>query len=116
MFWQVVESIALFIAVFVPLAGGFQLSCFFASFAAGLQNGLVSTFSSAIIRTTHVTGLLTDIGVLVGQGLHFYVLNGPRQKGLWKLKIFLPLYFGFLAGAILGTVATVRRPTLLKCC
>ena len=32
-------------------------------FAMGLQNSLVTTISSATVRTTHLTGLFTDVGI-----------------------------------------------------
>ena len=35
--------------------------------AMGLQNGLVTVISKATIRTTHLTGLLTDLGIDLAQ-------------------------------------------------
>jgi uncharacterized membrane protein YoaK (UPF0700 family) len=32
-------------------------------FAMGLQNAMITEISKAEIRTTHVTGLVTDIGI-----------------------------------------------------
>ena len=68
------------------------------SLACGLQNSMCTTFSGAVIRTTHVTGILTDIGLILGQAT-FY----PRtRKHLWKLKVLVPLYLSFGVGGILG--------------
>ncbi len=36
------------------------------SFAMGLQNALFTNFSGAVVRTTDVTGLMTDIGLIIG--------------------------------------------------
>ena len=36
------------------------------SFAMGLQNAIVTRLSGARVRTTHVTGMLTDIGIELG--------------------------------------------------
>ena len=45
-------------------------------------------YMNSVIRTTHVTGTFTDIGIILGR----------RVKGnsvdLWKLKILIPLAFG----------------------
>ena len=40
-------------------------------FAMGLQNSLVTRISGAIVRTTHLTGLFTDLGIELSQ-LFFY--------------------------------------------
>jgi uncharacterized membrane protein YoaK (UPF0700 family) len=40
-------------------------------FAMGLQNSLVTKISNAVVRTTHLTGLFTDLGIEVSQ-LLFY--------------------------------------------
>ncbi len=36
-------------------------------FAMGLQNSLVTTISNATVRTTHLTGLFTDLGIELSQ-------------------------------------------------
>ena len=38
----------------------------FLCIALGLQNGMFAKHFSAVIRTTHVTGTITDVGVLIG--------------------------------------------------
>ena len=40
-----------------------------ASAACGIQNTMVSTYSGAVIRTTHVTGIVTDLGLALGHWL-----------------------------------------------
>src|SRR5690606_25810139 len=40
-------------------------------FAMGLQNSLVTMISNAVVRTTHLTGLFTDLGIELSQ-LFFY--------------------------------------------
>lgn len=74
-----------------------------AAFACGLQNGLTSGYSGAIVRTTHVTGTVTDIGLIIGQNL----LTETRQD-LWKLKVLIPLLIGYWLGGFVGTVAYVN--------
>jgi len=49
---------------------------FFAAAACGLQNGMATSYSGAVIRTTHVTGLLTDLGLIIGR----MVVSGTRLQ------------------------------------
>jgi uncharacterized membrane protein YoaK (UPF0700 family) len=39
------------------------------SFTMGLQNAMITKLSDAVIRTTHLTGMVTDIGIEVGRML-----------------------------------------------
>ena len=77
-----------------------------AAFACGLQNAITTTFSGAVIRTTHTTGLITDIGVVLGQAV-FRWEEGRRH--VWKLSVFVPLYVGFVVG---GMVAVLGHGTV----
>lgn len=96
-----IEAILLFAAMFA-LSHGSKSGQFLASAACGLQNALASTFSGAIVRTTHVTGLLTDLGVVIGS-----YFRGVRLDAR-KVKLYLVLILGFLGGAILGGLAFER--------
>lgn len=40
---------------------------YLAAAACGLQNGMATHWGGAVIRTTHVTGLFTDVGLLIGR-------------------------------------------------
>ena len=51
----------------------------------GLQNGMTSMYSSNLIRTTHLTGTTTDIGIILGQ------LARGHHKLAWKLYVPLSL-------------------------
>ena len=87
-----------FAGLFVPLT--VLLLCFI----MGLQNAVITKISHAEIRTTHVTGLLTDLGIEIGKLLY---INGPAysQKVVAnrsKLRIHALLVFSFLGGALLG--------------
>jgi len=75
-----------------------QLGVYFAAFGMGVQNSLFSNFSGAVVRTTHVTGLVTDIGLLFGHWIRFK----EPPKELWRLKVFVPLYAGYVFGALLA--------------
>jgi hypothetical protein len=82
-------------------SGTLQVGGYLVSLACGLQNGMCTAFSGAVIRTTHVTGILTDIGLILGQTMFH-----PRtRKHLWKLKVLVPLYGTFCLGGVIGWFA-----------
>ena len=72
-------------------------------FAMGFQNALVTIISNAIVRTTHLTGLFTDLGIEVSQ-LFFY--KGTQQKIKLKrtinlrMRIIIFFFLGGLAGGL----------------
>lgn len=72
---------------------------FLASAACGLQNGMVSTYSGATIRTTHVSGMFTDLGTMLGATLRGHPLD------LRKARLFLLLIAGFIFGGAMGAYA-----------
>jgi uncharacterized membrane protein YoaK (UPF0700 family) len=71
---------------------------FFASAACGLQNALATTYSGAVIRTTHVTGIFTDLGIMLGE-----VIRG-KTLDKRKAKLFLMIISGFISGGTLGAL------------
>lgn len=52
-----------------------------ATYCCGLQNSLTSKYSGNAVRTTHLTGASTDMGIAVG-----HILKG-RKEELWKVKM-----------------------------
>lgn len=44
-----------------------NIIAFYLLFAMGLQNALVTKISNATVRTTHLTGLFTDLGIELSQ-------------------------------------------------
>ncbi|MGE8282098.1 MAG: YoaK family protein [Stenotrophomonas sp.] len=73
-----------------------------AAMACGLQNALATTFSGAVVRTTHLSGMFTDLGIGLG-----HLLRGlPLQ--LRRLTLSGLIISGFLAGGILGAWLFVR--------
>ncbi len=69
---------------------------FNAAMSCGLQNAMASLYRGMIIRTTHVTGLITDFGILVGKLLH------GQNIDTWKLHFDFALIIGFLAGGFIS--------------
>lgn len=72
------------------------------SMACGLQNAMATTYSGAIIRTTHMTGVVTDLGILIGQWLRH------QLRDYRKLRLYLTLLFGFTLGSFLGSLCFYR--------
>ena len=72
-------------------------------FAMGLQNSLVSMISRSVVRTTHLTGTFTDLGIELAQ-LKF---TQPEKKTELKSRIWLRIFIivSFIAGAIFGAFA-----------
>ena len=92
-----IEANLLFLAMFA-LKSGSIAGHLLASAACGLQNALASTFSGAVVRTTHVTGLFTDLGIMLGSNL-----RGKRADAR-RIKLYLLLIAGFFFGAVIGGI------------
>jgi uncharacterized membrane protein YoaK (UPF0700 family) len=69
-----------------------------AAVAMGLQNAMVSHYQGAIIRTTHLSGVLTDLGLALG-----YYLRG-LSAGRRRVILHLLILFGFLIGGIIASL------------
>ena len=73
-----------------------------AAMACGLQNAMATTFSGAAIRTTHLSGMFTDLGIGLG-----HLLRGmPLQ--VRRLTLSGLIISGFLGGGILGALLFTR--------
>jgi uncharacterized membrane protein YoaK (UPF0700 family) len=83
-------------------------------FAMGLQNSLVTTISNAAVRTTHLTGLFTDLGIELSQ-LFFYKATEQRSKLLSSIRLRFTIIGFFFLGGIVGGIlySVVQLWTLL---
>ncbi len=72
-------------------------------FAMGLQNSLVTQISNAVVRTTHLTGLFTDLGIELSQ-LIFYKTPEQKLKLLSSIKLRLSIILFFFVGGICGGI------------
>jgi uncharacterized membrane protein YoaK (UPF0700 family) len=86
--------------LFLPLT--VMLLCFM----MGLQNALITKVSQAEIRTTHMTGIVTDIGIEVGRMLYWNRNPAlPRVKAnRARLRLLVSLLLGFFAGGVAGAL------------
>ncbi|WP_250656213.1 YoaK family protein [Alkalimarinus coralli] len=91
----VIESALLFCAVYF-LTKNSLYGHYLASSACGLQNALATTYSGAVVRTTHVTGIFTDLGIMLGAKLRGEPFD--KRKGL----LFMLIIGGFILGGTIG--------------
>ena len=87
--------------IFIPYYPRYAL--LWACTAMGIQNAMVSHYRGAIIRTTHLTGVLTDLGLALG-----YWFKGLASEPK-KVRLHLLILFGFITGS---TVAAGCYPYL----
>ncbi|KAI9017791.1 hypothetical protein BC832DRAFT_570051 [Gaertneriomyces semiglobifer] len=71
-----------------------------AAFGCGLQNALATSYSGAVVRTTHMTGICTDIGNILGQACRV-----DTKAETWRLKVHGPLLLCYLIGGLFGQLS-----------
>ncbi len=67
-----------------------------AAMACGLQNAMVATYSGAVIRTTHLTGLTSDMGAAIGNWLAGRSISKPT------LGFQAIIWYCFCGGGVVG--------------
>jgi uncharacterized membrane protein YoaK (UPF0700 family) len=69
-------------------------------FSMGMQNALVSIVSGSVVRTTHLTGTFTDLGIELAQVLQ----KNREDRAILKVRIKLraAIIFFFMCGALGG--------------
>ena len=76
------------------------------AYLMGLQNAVVTKMSSAQIRTTHMTGVVTDLGIEMGKMLYWNRQGtAPEQQvraNRERLRLFAGLVCVFLGGGLVG--------------
>jgi len=95
-------------------------------YVMGLQNALVTKISNAVVRTTHVTGLVTDIGIELGKMLYWNRSGerGPEGRvraNAKRLRLHSSLLAAFFVGGVagawgfsrLGYIATLPLASLM---
>jgi uncharacterized membrane protein YoaK (UPF0700 family) len=93
-------AIAAWSQLFLPIT--VLLLCFI----MGLQNAVITKISKADIRTTHITGLVTDIGIELGKWVYINRLDGSTsvRANRERLRVQTGLVMGFLIGGLLGAL------------
>lgn len=75
--------------------------------ALGIQNGMFIYYRGLVVRTTHFTGTLTDLGFSLGM-----LLKGQKEI-LWKVVFYLKQILAFAIGIILASFIVRRLPFAL---
>ncbi|MCM5530646.1 YoaK family protein [Parasegetibacter sp. NRK P23] len=83
-------------------------------FSMGLQNSLVTTISNSSVRTTHLTGLFTDLGIELSQ-LFFYKSTDQRHKLLISIKLRLTIISFFFLGGVAGGISYSKVGLITLC-
>ena len=81
-------------------------------FAMGIQNAIITRISNAVIRTTHITGIVTDIGIELGR-LFFWNRGINMEDDAYvranraKLLLLSALLLMFFVGGIFGVLGFI---------
>jgi uncharacterized membrane protein YoaK (UPF0700 family) len=88
--------------------------------AMGMQNSLVTRLSGSVVRTTHLTGVVTDLGI---EAARWYRWHRAQMRGVpllikprvpperppgMRTVILLTIVAAFTVGAVLGALLTLR--------
>lgn len=76
-------------------------------FLMGLQNAVITKISRAEIRTTHITGIVTDIGIELGKLAYWNASRGVAQRhhvvaDRERLGLLTALAASFVGGGLIG--------------
>ena len=94
---MVVEGVVLSVATWF-LVRGSDRGEYLAAMAVGLQNAMATSYSGAVLRTTHMTGIVTDLGILLGH----WIRREPLDTR--KFRLLAELLLGFIVGGLLGAL------------
>lgn len=95
----VLESLLLTAALLTFSSSWYHLPLI--ALAAGLQNALATQYSRATVRTTHITGILTDLGIALGKWL------ARRGVTSWRVILYATIFVGFFAGGAAGAAMSL---------
>ena len=108
----------------VPLdgSGAIDAAAAVLCFAMGIQNSLVTRLSGAVVRTTHLTGVVTDLGIEAARWFRFWRFRLAERRGVRltfsglpseqpqaaKTALLAVIFGSFTLGAAAGALATSR--------
>lgn len=75
-------------------------------YVMGLQNAMITKISKAEIRTTHVTGILTDLGIELGKWVYWNRRRGGERvmANRDKMRLLASMTALFFLGGVTGAV------------
>jgi uncharacterized membrane protein YoaK (UPF0700 family) len=103
----------------IETGGAFVWMTLVAAAAMGLQNATITRISGGVVRTTHVTGVLTDLGLETAHLLAWLVRGRPAEahpnplgpSSAKRLALLASIAGAFAVGAGVGTFAFLKIPT-----
>lgn len=101
----VLESISLAVAGFIIDAHPMH-AFWLCAFAIGLQNGTTSLVTGAVLRTSHLTGMFTDLGTAFGQRVRGATFDSGRAK------VSVVVIMSFVSGATASAYVHPYAPCL----
>lgn len=106
-------SIDLIQFIWGPPAGGSFLLPLGLSFLMGLQNATVTRISGSVVRTTHVTGMITDLGIELAAWLDAFwhpVEPDRHARTVLRLRLHAKIIACFVAGGVAGAFGYTTWP------
>lgn len=77
-------------------------------FIMGMHNSLTTNISGAAVRTTHLTGTVTDIGIELSKLAYINIDKDPKLERIEanrsKLRLYVLILVSFFIGGILGAL------------
>ena len=89
--------IAIGLLIIIPFFLPADYSILVLAFAMGLQNGMVVSFKGVVVRMTHMTGNITDLGVFLG----YKIRSNKKELPITGIIPFVALV-SFILGGIGG--------------
>jgi len=94
--------------------------------AMGMQNSLMTRLSGAVVRTTHLTGVVTDLGIEAARWYRWYQATLPLptrrpseilpdRPVLGRISLLSAVAGSFVVGAVVGATLTLRASRWAMC-
>ena len=92
--------------------------------AMGMQNSLVTRLSGAVVRTTHLTGVVTDLGIEAARWYRWYRAQLrtrapseplPERPPVGRISLLCAIISSFIVGAVFGASLTLRVSRWAMC-
>lgn len=78
-------------------------------FLMGMHNAVVTHISSAVVRTTHMTGVVTDLGIELARWTVRHEARSEHERGLRsRLSLHALILFSFVSGGLVGAFGFAR--------
>ncbi|MBY0412663.1 MAG: DUF1275 domain-containing protein [Bdellovibrionales bacterium] len=81
-------------------------------FVCGLQNGTITSVSKSVVRTTHLTGITTDLGIGLIRILNQHKINESMDNEKKATLVRLGIIIFFSLGSVIGGLAFMRTQYL----